>query len=430
MKCCFHLARKSRLAYLHRSYFVSIIVCPPEVRPKWLASRGRVVEARAAVRRLYNLQQPTQKEEHRSCPQPQTLEQTHAMVARKEILRPMSKARLLPTNRLEEVGELQISEPPVMPRAPLPLPPPRRPTSPHCRIDDREATCRHWANTNMASAQRGNSNKYDGISTNVDGSDPPYLSWEGQSLFKEIKAEAVEATNENENCDGQQEGEQQWLGLLSHRELPFQMAKSTPEGSAPLTFVGRLIFFARDFALHAADALRKWRPIVSLLSSICTASHSVGGLQVLYWGSMIAEPLLLSPVATDGIIAFSLVLSSAFIAGFAADDRVVGRRSLTVASSTILVTGTLLLAILLIIDARLFWHDVDDTVHDNGSIDDDESQDYTMRISATWKLCLQLLATTAIASCVAGWQALVVSLLPLLVCEATPTVARSRAVAL
>jgi hypothetical protein len=154
-------------------------------------------------------------------------------------------------------------------------------------------------------------------------------------------------------------------------------------------------------------ALKRWRPVVTLISSMCTASTGAGGLQVLYWGPKVLEPLLINPVISEIILTIS-PLSAAFISLiFLYDDRN-GRRPLVITAACLAVGGSLLLSILLVVFVKLPWH---------GPM-----------IGLRWLLGLPG-AIGAIASS-AGWQLMVISLLPLIVCEATPTHSRSRALAM
>jgi len=102
--------------------------------------------------------------------------------------------------------------------------------------------------------------------------------------------------------------------------------------------------------------LQRWRPVLTLLSSICTASLGAGGLQIIYWGPKVLEPCLLSPAVAETILTIAPLACASGVAWAVSDDRQVGRRPLAVLSAGLVVGGSLLLALLLVFFAQLPWH--------------------------------------------------------------------------
>jgi MFS family permease len=163
----------------------------------------------------------------------------------------------------------------------------------------------------------------------------------------------------------------------------------------------------RAAVLRAWLGLQRWRPVLTLLSSVCTASLGAGGLQVIYWGPKVLAPCLISPAVAEGILTAAPLAGAVGAAWAASDDRLVGRRPLVVLAAALVVGGSLLLACLLVFFAQLPWH----------------GPAYGLR----WLLGVP--GALGAAAAAAGWFTLVGALLPLLVCEATPTHARARALA-
>jgi len=112
----------------------------------------------------------------------------------------------------------------------------------------------------------------------------------------------------------------------------------------------------RAAVLRAWLGLQRWRPVLTLLSSICTASLGAGGLQVIYWGPKVLEPCLLSPAVAETILTVAPLACASGVAWAVSDDRQVGRRPLAVLSAGLVVGGSLLLALLLVFFAQLPWH--------------------------------------------------------------------------
>jgi len=179
------------------------------------------------------------------------------------------------------------------------------------------------------------------------------------------------------------------------------------DASRPCEQCVALVADSYKTATKTYESLKRWRPVVTLFSSMCTASTAAGGLQVLYWGPKVLEPLLISPVVSEVLLTLS-PLTAAFISILILMDDRNGRRTLVITGACLVVGGSLLLSLLLVVFSHLPWH---------GPM-----------IGLRWLLGLPG-AIGAIASS-AGWQLMVISLLPCLVSEATPAHARCRALAM
>ena len=202
-------------------------------------------------------------------------------------------------------------------------------------------------------------------------------------------------------------GEDDKLLISSSNIQPFQRL-----ANIPIVIVEGIFAQGRTATMRVTKAgrisfssFRKWRPVVSLISSLCTASHSCCALELLYWENRITGALAVSSHTMGLAVTAALVISSATIVILVADDKC-GRLPYVVGSSSLLVGGGCLSALLLI-GISMASHEFGSVIH--------------------WLAppCL-----FAITSSIAGWQALVFTLLPLLVCEITPTSVRVRAMAL
>ena len=65
--------------------------------------------------------------------------------------------------------------------------------------------------------------------------------------------------------------------------------------------------------------------------------------QVIYWGPLVLEPLLLGPVAAEVILTLAPLAAGVSLAIFAADDRLLGRRPLVITGAALIVAGSVLL---------------------------------------------------------------------------------------